>query len=101
MRINTDGNKSYRDDLYEDTAEAFGEGTKSGGIDAACRYALEMIGDPGRVGDPGALQEVVNLLEDPRIPDDVAVEIASALSAEGIDVTYRPAAAGYVTPSQD
>ena len=39
MRINTNGEKDYRTDLYERTAERFDVGTKSGGIDAACEFS--------------------------------------------------------------
>ena len=33
MKVNTNGEKDYRTDLYERIAERFGVGTKSGGID--------------------------------------------------------------------
>jgi uroporphyrinogen-III synthase len=37
------GEKEYRTDLYERTAERFGVGTKSGGIDAACQFSTQML----------------------------------------------------------
>jgi hypothetical protein len=43
MRINTNGEKDYRTNLYERTAERFGVGTKSGGIDAACEFSNQML----------------------------------------------------------
>ena len=41
MRINTNGEKVYRNDLYEHTAERFSVGTKSGDIDAACEFSTQ------------------------------------------------------------
>lgn len=43
MRINTNGEKDYRTELYKRTAERFGVGTKSGGIDAACEFSTQML----------------------------------------------------------
>jgi hypothetical protein len=43
MRINTNGEKDYRTELYERTAERFSVGTKSGGIDAACEFSTQML----------------------------------------------------------
>lgn len=39
MRINTDGGKEFREDLYDDAADVFDESTRVGGIDRACRHA--------------------------------------------------------------
>jgi hypothetical protein len=39
MRINTDGKKEFREDLYDDAADVFDENTRVGGIDRACRHA--------------------------------------------------------------
>lgn len=41
MRINTEGKKAWRTDLYESTQRALDEGTKSGAIDAACRHTKQ------------------------------------------------------------
>lgn len=102
MRIETSGNYSWRADLYDDVAEALDEGTRSGGLDAAAELVLELLGKPGSSA-PGALEDVAALLEDDRVPDDVAGEIAAALSNDELDVRveYRPAASRLDPPGDD
>lgn len=43
MRIRTDGEYNWRTDLYDETAECFGVGTKSNGIDVACEFSTQML----------------------------------------------------------
>jgi len=51
MRIRTDGEYDWRSDLYDRTAEGFGVGTKSGGIDAACGFSTQMLRNPRSTGN--------------------------------------------------
>lgn len=81
MRINTSGAQSYRQELYNDAAEALGQGTRSGGLDEAARFALAMLGDPGRAGDRGVLERA---LEHP----DMTPELAELLSTPQVRLRY-------------
>ena len=63
MRINTNGEKEYRTDLYERTAERFGVGTKSGDIDAACEFSTQMLRNLERAADhPDMTEDLAELL---------------------------------------
>ena len=73
MRINTNGEKDYRTDLYERTADRFGVGTKSGGIDAACEFSTQM------------LRNLERAAEHP----DMTEELADVLSTTNVTVEYR------------
>jgi hypothetical protein len=73
MRINTNGEKDYRTDLYERTAERFGVGTKSGGIDAACEFSTQMLRNLERAAEH----------------DDMTEELADVLSTPRVTVEYR------------
>ena len=73
MRINTNGEKDYRSDLYERTAERFGVGTKSGGIDAACEFSTQM------------LRNLERAAEHP----DMTKDLAEVLSTAGVTVEHR------------
>lgn len=72
MRINTNGEKDYRTDLYERTAERFDVGTKSGGIDAACEFSTQM------------LHNLERAVEHP----DMTEDLAEILSTHTVDVEY-------------
>jgi hypothetical protein len=68
MRINTNGEKDYRTDLYERTAERFGVGTKSGGIDAACEFSTQMLRNLERAADhPDMTEDLAELLSTPNV----------------------------------
>lgn len=41
MRINTDGSQAYREDLYEEAADLFDEGTKVGGVHTVARSCAD------------------------------------------------------------
>lgn len=73
MRINTSGKKDYRTDLYEHTAERFGVGTKSGGIDAACQFSNQMLQNLERAAEH----------------DDMTEELAELLSTANVTVKHR------------
>lgn len=73
MRINTNGKKDYRTDLYERTAERFGVGTKSGGIDAACEFSTQMLRNLERAAEH----------------DDMTEDLAELLSTANITVEHR------------
>jgi hypothetical protein len=73
MRINTNGEKDYRTDLYEETAERFGVGTKSGGIDAACEFSTQMLRNLERAADH----------------PDMTGDLAELLSTTNVTVEYR------------
>jgi hypothetical protein len=73
MRINTNGEKEYRTELYERTAEHFGVGTKSGGIDAACEFSTQMLRN----------------LEHAAEHDDMTEDLAELLSTVNVTVEHR------------
>jgi hypothetical protein len=73
MRINTNGEKDYRTDLYERTAERFGVGTKSGGIDAACEFSTQMLRNLERAAEH----------------EDMTEELADVLSTPNVTVEYH------------
>lgn len=73
MRINTNGEKAYRSDLYERTAERFGVGTKSGGIDAACEFSTQMLRN----------------LEQAAEHEDMTEDLAAVLSTANVTVEHR------------
>ena len=63
MRIRTDGKYDWRTDLYDETAERFGVGTKSGGIDAACEFSTQMLRNLERAADhPDMTEDLADLL---------------------------------------
>jgi hypothetical protein len=81
MRINTNGEKEYRTELYERTAERFGVGTKSGGIDAACEFSTQMLRNLEHAAehedmteDLAELLSTVNVTVKHRIVTDVEIE---------------------------
>lgn len=73
MRINTDGKKAWRNDLYKRTAANFEENTKSGGIDSACVFANEMLSN----------------LEEALEHDDMTEDLAEILSTRSVQLEYR------------
>ena len=63
MRIRTDGEYDWRTDLYDETAERFDVGTKSGGIDAACEFSTQMLRNLERAADhPDMTEDLAELL---------------------------------------
>lgn len=63
MRIRTDGEYDWRTDLYDETAERFGVGTKSGGIDAACEFSTQMLRNLERAAKhPDMTEDLAELL---------------------------------------
>ena len=80
MRINTSGSQEYRSDLFERTADALDESTKTGGVEHACvhtnrdienkREAMNYLA--GRLS-ARELQEVAEILSTDQV--SVAVEI--------------------------
>ena len=84
MRINTNGKKKYRTSLYEETADRFGVGSKSGGIDAACEFSTAMLSNLERAADhPDMTQELAELLS----TSEVTVEhrVVSGVEIDGTD----------------
>lgn len=73
MRINTNGEKDYRTDLYERTTERFGVGTKSGGIDAACEFSTQMLRNLERAAEH----------------EDMTEDLAEILSTANVTVEHR------------
>ena len=73
MRINTNGEKEYRTELYERTAKRFGVGTKSGGIDAACEFSTQMLRNLERAAEH----------------DDMTEDLAKVLSTANVTVEHR------------
>jgi hypothetical protein len=75
MRINTNGEKHYRTDLYEKTAERFGVDTKSGGIDAACEFSNQMLRNLERAADhPDMTEDLAELLSTTNVTVEYRVE---------------------------
>ena len=73
MRINTNGEKEYRTELYERTSERFGGGTKNGGIDAACEFSNQMLRNLERAAEH----------------EDMTEDLAEVLSTSRVEVEYR------------
>ena len=73
MRIRTNGDYDWRTDLYDDTAERFGVGTKSAGIDAACEFSTQMLCNLERAVEH----------------EDMTEELADVLSTANVTVEYR------------
>jgi hypothetical protein len=76
MRIRTNGEYDWRTDLYDETAESFGVGTKSGGIDAACEFSTQMLRNLERAADhPDMTEEFAELLSTANVTVEYHVEI--------------------------
>ena len=73
MRIRTDGEYDWRTDLYDETAERFGVGTKSGGIDAACEFSTQMLRNLEHAADH----------------PDMTEDLAAVLSTANVTVEHR------------
>ena len=73
MRIRTNGDYEWRTDLYDETADTFGVGTRSAGIDAACEFTQRMFGN----------------LEEAADHPDMTEELADVLSTSYVKVEYR------------
>jgi len=76
MRINTSGNKEWRTDLYERTADTLDESTKTGAIDSACIHANQ---------DAEAKKEAIQYLAD-KLPPRQLQEVSEILSTDEIEV---------------
>lgn len=77
MRINTDGKKSWRNDLYERTADSLDESTKTGAIDSACIHAKQ---------DLEAKREAISYLAE-QLPPEKLERVAEILSTDELKVT--------------
>ena len=77
MRINTDGNQAYREDLYERVADQLGESTKTGAIDAACMHIKQDLRNK---------EEAMELLAE-ELPPEQLTEVAEILSTNQITLT--------------
>jgi hypothetical protein len=73
MRIRTNGDYDWRTDLYDETAESFGVGTKSAGIDAACEFSSQMLRNLERAAEH----------------DDMTEDLAELLSTQHVTVKHR------------
>jgi hypothetical protein len=73
MRIRTNGDYDWCTDLYDETAESFGVGTKSAGIDAACQFSTQMLRNLERAAEH----------------EDMTEELADVLSTANVTVEYR------------
>jgi hypothetical protein len=73
MRIRTNGEYEWRTDLYDETAERFDVGTRSGGIDAACEFSTQMLRNLERAADH----------------EDMTEELAELLSTANVTVEHR------------
>lgn len=77
MRINTDGNKEWRSDLYERTADTLNESTKTGAIDSACIHANQNL---------DAKREAIEYLAD-QLPPHQLEKVAEILSTDEVAVS--------------
>jgi hypothetical protein len=89
MRINTSGNKAYRSDLFDRTADTLDEATKTGAIESACvhtntdaRQKAEVMQYLRDRLSAGELVEVAEMLSTPAVPLDADVSLAVG-SADG------------------
>ena len=73
MRIRTDGEYDWRTNLYDETAEKFGIGTRSGGIDAACEFSTQMLRNLERAAEH----------------EDMTGDLAELLSTANVTVEHR------------
>lgn len=73
MRIRTNDDYDWRTDLYDETAESFGVGTKSAGIDAACQFSIQMLRNLEHAADH----------------PDMTEELAELFSTQRVEVKYR------------
>lgn len=76
MRINTSGKKEYRTDLYERTADALNENTKTGAIDRACIHVEQ---------DISAKQDTIEFLSEVLAPQDLK-QVAKLLSTDAVQI---------------
>lgn len=83
MRINTDGAKEYRSQLFERTADELNENTTTGGIEAACLHARNDIEGKQEAIDylaselpPRKLERVANMLTTDQVPVEVDVSVS-------------------------
>lgn len=79
MRINTDGNQAWRDDLYERTADVLDENTKTGAIDSACIHTKQ---------DIEAKRETIEYLTD-ELPPGKLEHVADLLTTDEIEITVE------------
>ncbi|MFC6907242.1 DUF7692 domain-containing protein [Halalkalicoccus tibetensis] len=73
MRINTDGKYAWRTDLYDRVGEQLGENTRSGAIDASCKFTHEMLAN----------------LEAATDHSDMTEDLARTLSTSSVEIEYR------------
>lgn len=73
MRIETSGDYVWRLDLYDETADALGEGTRSGGIDGACEFTRRMLANLEKAADH----------------PDMTEDLAEVLSTQHVTVEHR------------
>ena len=75
MRIRTNGEYDWRTDLYDETAERFNVGSKSGGIDAACEFSQSMLNNLERAaGHPDMTPELAEVLSTPDVKIEYRIE---------------------------
>lgn len=82
MRIETNGSKKWRDDVYEKAAKELGENTKSGAIDEACLHITSDIENKREAIEylanelpPAKLKRVADMLSTEQIEIDVDVSV--------------------------
>ena len=80
MRTNTNGEKDYCTGLYGRTTERFGVGTKSGGIDAACEFSIQMLHNFERAAEhDNMIEELANVLSTTRVTVEHRIETGIAI----------------------
>lgn len=77
MRINTEGNKEWRSDLYERTADTLEQNTKTGAIDSACIHANQ---------DPDAKREALQFLSG-ELPPQQLEQVAQISTTDEIELS--------------
>lgn len=93
MRIESTGTYEYRKDLYDRAADAMGEATRSGGLDAAAAFTIRMKKRLEQASDhPDTTPELAHLLSTPRVSVDyeIRVDVTVEDPAEPADLkTFR------------
>lgn len=83
MRIRTDGQHAYREDIIDDVADLWGC-NKTDAVLLSCKFALQMLDDDSLVTGRGTLFDA---LDHP----DMTPALADALSTELVNCEYRTA----------
>jgi hypothetical protein len=81
MRIRTDGKFAYREELVDDIADALGENTRVGAVEASTEFTRQMLPALERaVKHPGMTEELAEVLSTNVV--DVEYEVSTGVNVE-------------------